>query len=149
MTDKSSPKEYQTKIDQISKRLKNLRAAPYKASATHADSIIIDANQSFADLVGYTCDELKGLNAWVLFPPESYPILMEKLQSKSQEPYQLMAHDRLCKPFPIEMYGVNHNSHGELTRTVYVRDITLQLAAEQELEKASKALDTMASGTKA
>lgn len=139
MTEDADIAALKSKIEDLSQHRDELANAPFAATATHTGSIIVEANQAFADLVNYTVDQLIGLNAWTLFPPESYPLLMQKLQTKSEKSYEVMAQDRHGKAFAIEMYGVNHEWKGEPARTVHVRDITERKAVEHELSKTKRA----------
>lgn len=138
MTETTSLDDLYGQIKTLKVRCTELEQAPFTATATHSGSIIVEANQAFADLVSYTRDELKGLNAWTLFPPESYPLLMQKLQTKSERPYEVMAQNKYGEPFMIEMYGTNHEYKGEPARTVHVRNISELHTLRQKLDQLEK-----------
>ncbi|MFC1673184.1 PAS domain S-box protein [Pseudomonadota bacterium] len=123
-------------------RYKRLLEASFEGIAIHIDSIIIEANEAFAQMTAYTREELIGLNAWTLFPEESHPVLIEKLKQRSEAPYEVIAQDKHLKPFPIEIRGKNFEIDGKIARVVAVRDISHQKVVEQELRQAKAALES-------
>lgn len=101
-----------------------LEAHPFSATALHVNSIIIEANQEFADMIGYALDAVAGLNAWLLFPPASFNLLMEKIKDNEIETYEVLAHDRTGREFPIQLKAENLSHKGEAARRVFVRDVS-------------------------
>ncbi|MFC1673698.1 PAS domain-containing protein [Pseudomonadota bacterium] len=94
------------------------------AVAIHFHSEIVDCNQQFFDLTGYTSDEVIGANAWMFFPPESIKILIEKIQEKSTDPYQVMAMKRDGEEYRVEITAQNIPLGGEEARAVLVRAVS-------------------------
>ncbi|MGD8483682.1 MAG: PAS domain S-box protein [Thioalkalispiraceae bacterium] len=95
----------------------------YPAIAIHSNSTIFACNQVLADYTGYSMDELEGMNAWKLFPPESATVLMENLQCQSEQPYQVKARHKDGSLFEIELKATNFELSGEPVRAVLVRRV--------------------------
>lgn len=141
MTNNKTIDALQRELEESERRYKRLLEASFEGIAIHIDSIIIEANEAFAELTGYTREELVGLNAWTLFPQESHQILIEKLKQSAEEPYEVIAQDKQLNPFPIEIRGKNFEIDGKLARVVAVRDVSQLKAVERELRRAKTELE--------
>ena len=93
----------------------------YDAVAIHASSSIITANSAACEMFGYTLQELTGMNAWLLFSPESGSTLMAQLIKRSTEPYQVIARHKDGSTFPVELKGHNFVLDDEQLRSVLIR----------------------------
>lgn len=94
-----------------------MRRAGYEAFVVHFNGLIVEANRAFADLIECPVDEVIGLNAFELYPPESVRIVLQKLREGSQEPYEVMGMTRKGRPFPVRIWGMNFRM-GELAGRV-------------------------------
>ena len=54
----------------------------YEGVALHTSSIIVAANDAVCNMFGYSEEEVIGMNAWLLFSPESAQIIMQHLVEK-------------------------------------------------------------------
>ena len=95
----------------------------YPAVAVHTKSILIEVNRQAAEMFGYAVDELIGLNAWLLFPPESVEALTRHLMTLSEEAYQVMARRKDGSLFKVELKGKDTVVAGEPIRTVLLKKI--------------------------
>lgn len=109
---------------QLTKAGYSLQGIPnkdYQGIAIHSDSSIVYANPYVCEMFGYSEDEMPGLNAWLLFSPESGPILMEHIAQRSEEPYQVLARHKNGEVFPVTLKGHNFMLEGEELRAVLIR----------------------------
>jgi len=95
----------------------------YQAVLFHSSSTIITANQAMAELTGYSRAELEGFNAWSLFPPQSAAIVTEKLQTKSEQPYQVLVRRKDGSLAMMELKGINMEVAGEHVRAILARPV--------------------------
>lgn len=95
----------------------------YTAIGIHSNSTIFACNQALADMTGYSIDELEGMNAWRLFPPESSELLMQNLKTMSEVPYQVAALKKDGTKYEIELKGINFDLSGDVARAVLIKEI--------------------------
>ncbi|MHC4952106.1 MAG: PAS domain S-box protein, partial [Planctomycetota bacterium] len=62
-------------------RFERLAEASFEGILIHEKGVIIESNQQFADMIGYSLEELKGFNGLDLFTPESQEMAREKIAS--------------------------------------------------------------------
>lgn len=110
-------------LDKTGFDLQRLLEPGYQVVAVHTCSTVVTANATACAMFGYELDELIGLNAWLLFSPESAPILMEHLVKRSQEPYQAVARHKDGSHFRIELKGNNFMFGDEELRSVQIRKL--------------------------
>jgi PAS domain S-box-containing protein len=96
----------------------------YEAVVLHSNSTIITGNHAAATLTGYAVEEMNGINAWTLFPPQSVNILMQKLAEGTEEPYQILAKRRNGQIIRIEIKGINFQLQAEPVRAVLLKQIS-------------------------
>jgi PAS domain S-box-containing protein len=120
----------------------------------HENGIILDANQAFLDLFGFTSLESiigrSGVEI-IRFTPVSKQKIIESLKSNSSIPIDVMIEKEDGTFIYAETQGKEITFNGKNTRLVYMRDITKRKLAEQELLKSVEthkmALDVSKAGT--
>lgn len=100
----------------------------------HKDGVFIEANRQFADMFGYTPDEIKGLDGFSLFAPECRQFVREKIASGYEGIYQAMGLRKDGAQFPIEVRAQKCRLDGRDVRIAACRDITEPKKAEAELK---------------
>lgn len=96
---------------------------PYEAILIHSQSTIITGNEAAARLVGCTVADLLGMNAWTLFPRASATTVMEKLTSRDESPYQVIARRLDGTEIRVELKGIETELAGEPVRVVLLREV--------------------------
>jgi PAS domain S-box-containing protein len=118
----------QERVARLQKHLKGhieqAQSDEYPGVAVHTKSILIDANPQAAEMFGYTINEIIGLNAWLLFPPESVEALTKHLMTQSEEAYQVVAKRKDGSRFKLELKGKDAVVAGEPIRTVLMKEVT-------------------------
>lgn len=107
----------------ISVELDDYLTSEYQAVALHAQSTVVDCNPAAAELFGYSVEEIIGINAWALFSVESASLIMEKLVSKSEEPYRVIGKKKDETEFNVEIKGQELTLNNEALRLVLLRKI--------------------------
>lgn len=95
----------------------------YDGIAFHSSSILIYADKGAADLFGYSEEEIPGMNSWLFFKPESAPIIMQHLVSKSTDPYRVKAVRKDKTEFEVELKGKDFEIDGEPIRAVLMKKV--------------------------
>lgn len=116
-------KQLKKALNARSVKAEDLLKDGYTAIGIHSNSTIFACNQGLADLTGYSVDELEGMNAWRLFPPESSEILMQNLKAMSETPYQVTAVKKDGSKYEVELKGINFELAGDIVRAVLIKEI--------------------------
>lgn len=124
----------QTDIDEL------LRTLPYKAFIKHRGGYIEDVNQAFADMFGYSKDELLNQNIFDLgiLTELSVEIVRKNIKIAEPHTYEIIAKRSNGSVFPVEVIGRNCDGETPPTRVAILRDLT-PAKFEQSLLQEDKA----------
>lgn len=98
----------------------------------HSDSTIFAANKVLTEFLGYTEQELIGLNAWLLFDMSSAQVVKEKLARKSEECYQAVCCRKDRSKTLVELCAENIEVAGYPCRAISARVIEDDFSPESE-----------------
>ncbi|GAB4575357.1 MAG: hypothetical protein Kow0077_26460 [Anaerolineae bacterium] len=104
----------------------------------HRDGIVIDANETLATMFGYPLDALIGSDALQLATPESRPVVMEAIRTRSTQPYRAVGLRRDGSTFPAEIVGRDLVVNGQPVRLAVIRDMTAIDAATEQLARSER-----------
>jgi PAS domain S-box-containing protein len=126
-------------LKESQERYETLSGLTFEGIILHDQGVVIDLNNSFAEMFGYERDDLIGENVILKFIPEEYhSIIMENIIKKSASPYEVMARRRSGEIFPIEIEARVVDYKDQALRVTAVRDITERKAAEEEKKELEK-----------
>ncbi|MFB2833390.1 PAS domain-containing protein [Floridanema evergladense] len=94
---------------------------------------IIDANPGFAEIFGYSLEEVIGKSAVDFLTPESLEILLSKMESQYEQPYELTGIRKDGTLIHLEVVGKQARYQGRTVRVSAARDISDRKRAEIEL----------------
>jgi two-component system, cell cycle sensor histidine kinase and response regulator CckA len=124
-------------------RLRMLSSIATEGVMIHRDGVIIDANQAFANLIGasgpHELIAKSGLDI-IGFTPVSRAIIVELMQSMSEEPADIEIERPDGSKIPAETWSRNTTFRGQPARLVYMRDITERRRTEEELKRNERRL---------
>ncbi len=114
--------------------------------AIHQDGKIVFTNQAFARILGYSVDELEGIEVIDLIVPEDRNVVMETLRKRRAGENILLEHEvrGLHKDgqLPIlNIRGAVIEYEGRSATVAIVRDVTLQREAENTLRLVQYSID--------
>jgi len=110
----------------------------------HDRGKIIDANNQFADMVGYDQSELIGQSAMNFIAPQSRELVQNKIASGFQGAYKAFAINKNGTVIPVECQVKSIQSDGHSHRVVAIRDITKQIQSEISIKKSREQLRNLA-----
>ena len=122
-------------------RFRALSSMTSEGIMIHEGGVILDANQTFAELVGYSNpDTLIGKNGLEITPftPESRQRVLANSRAGSTSTYEV----ELVKPdgsvLPAETQGKEITYRGRLARLIFMRDITERKRAARALRESEE-----------
>jgi PAS domain S-box-containing protein len=130
-------------------RYKKLSQVTIEGICFHDHGEILDANDSFLNMFGYTLAELAGKNSIdFLITPEDQPIVHKNASTGFARPYEVMARRKDGSLFPVEIEGRNTRYLDKSVRVAAFRDITERRRTEEKLSQVQKmeAIGTLAGG---
>jgi len=141
--DVSARKEAEKQLKESEERYKLLSNITFEGIFLHNNGIIVDANQSLADMVGYDLDELIGKNIILLVVlPEYHQRVATALKNEETTPYEVLARRKDGSLFFAEVEARMVHYNGEWLRVTAARDITWRKEAEKKLRENEEELDT-------
>lgn len=96
------------------------------------DGRVLDSNEAFAELLGYSRAEVLGKTALDFTTPESGARVMEHIRSGATEAYEVVAVRKNGSQFPCEIHGKSLVRHGRSARLTVFRDLTASHRAADE-----------------
>jgi PAS domain S-box-containing protein len=111
-------------------RLRCFFDAAFEGIILHEGGIILDVNKPFADMLGCTVAEVVGRDGMDFAAPQSRDLIMQKIRSGDERPYETFARRKDGSIFPIEVCGKNLTYHGRSVRVTAIRDLTERRRSE-------------------
>ncbi|MBI9089727.1 MAG: PAS domain S-box protein [Desulfobacterium sp.] len=128
-------KKAESSLRESEARFRALHNASFGGITIHDKGTILECNQGLSEITGYSVDELIGMNGLRLIAEQSRPMVMDKILSGYEEPYEAIGLLKNGEEYPIRLEGRNIPYKGKSVRTVEFRDVTEQKKAEQDREK--------------
>ncbi|MDY0190532.1 MAG: ATP-binding protein [Desulfuromonas sp.] len=123
----------QENLQSSEERFKKLSSLTFEGIMLHNDAIVLDTNDSLAQLFGYTIDEIIGSNAIeLLFTSEAHPQLYASFAANVAPPLELIAQKKDGTLFPVEVESRDVHTEADHFVVTAVRDISERKQAEQQ-----------------
>jgi len=117
-------------------RYRSLSKVTEEGIIFHHKGLVVDLNDSCAEIFGYERSELIGKNAIeIIALPEYQDIIYRNVASGYGQPYEVKARRKDGTIFPIEIQGKEARYKGEVLRVASIRDITEKKRVEKESRK--------------
>ena len=100
--------------------------------------VIIEANEPFAKMYGYTHEEVIGMNIAKFIDSESLDIVVENIKNNSREVQETVVLKKDGTKFLVETNGINTTYQGGNVRMTAMRDVSEEKKLEKEKEKLQK-----------
>lgn len=129
ITERKKAEEF---LQESEERFRKLSDSTIEGIVIHEKGIIVDANQSYARMFGYEISEVIGKNTQEFVAPEFREIVLEKVITESEEPYEAVGLKKDGTTIIVEVIGKSITYHGRRMRVAVLRDITERKKAEEE-----------------
>jgi PAS domain S-box-containing protein len=116
-------------------RFRALSNAAFEGIAFTEQGVVIDANQQFAEMLGYELDEIQGMDVSKLVAPEDRELVRSGILVGKEEPYSHRALRKDGTTIFVQVRPRMMPINGRPMRVTAVRDITEQVQAEAEREQ--------------
>lgn len=134
-------KRIEEELKESEERFRTLQQASFGGIGMHDNGIIIDCNQGLCDITGYSREELIGHNGLELIAPEWRAMVMEKIVSGAEKPYDVEGIQKDGTRYFLEVQAKNIPYQGKMIRVTEFRNITdRKLAEEKIMEQNAKLL---------
>ncbi|MCF7911427.1 MAG: PAS domain S-box protein [Candidatus Cloacimonetes bacterium] len=142
--DVSARKSVEQKLRESEERFKFLTQATFEGIVVHKNGIVLDANDAFIKMCGYTRKEAIGKYLLDYIPGmKDRARILINIVKTSTEPYIVQARREDGSMFMAELEAKGVKQMGKSVRIVAVRDVTERLKSEDELRIAHKKLRVM------
>jgi two-component system sensor histidine kinase/response regulator len=129
-------------LKESEERYRSLSAVTLEGICFHDNGIVIDVNDSFAGMFGYTREEVLGLNVIDLIRDEQdRERVRQKIVAGDTRPYEVTAHRKDNTAFPVEIEGRPATHLGRNVRVASLRDITERKQAETAMQRLNEELE--------
>lgn len=127
-------------------RFQRLSEAAFEGIVISRNGVVVDANDQFCEMSGYTYDEVVGLHIFEFAHPDYKEIVKRNVKNNYEEPYEGLALRKDGSSFPVELRGRNLPDG---TRLSAVRDLTSYKEAEKNLREAKEKFENLVEVTRA
>lgn len=141
-------KRIEEELKESEVRFRTLQQASFGGIGMHDKGIIIDCNQGLCDITGYSREELLGHNGLELIAPECRDLVMEKILSGFEKPYDVEGIHKNGTRYFLEVHAKNLPYQGKMIRVTEFRDITPRKLAEEKIMEQNAKLVAITSDLK-
>jgi PAS domain S-box-containing protein len=134
-------KKIEKSLKESQERFKKLSNLTFEGIVIHNKGTVIDINQSFVNMFGYSRDELIGKNVIQLLIPEKYrSVVKENIHRNYANPYEIKARRKDGTFIPVEIEAKDIKNNNQEFRVAAIREITERKKAESQLKKSNERL---------
>ncbi len=138
-------KQAELELAEVAERFKSLHNASFGGIAIHDKGIILECNHGLSEMTGYSLCELIGMDGLLLIAKESREMVMNKIVTAYEKPYEAIGLRKNGEQFPLQLEARNVPFKGKNVRTVEFRDITERKQADEALRKSEAIKNTIVS----
>jgi PAS domain S-box-containing protein len=147
--DISERKQAEDELRDSEERLKRFYDAAFEGICITDKGMIVDSNNRFAEIFGYSKDELIGREVAELIFPEDKQFVTRMQKEESEEPYEHRAVHRDGSTLYFEVRGQAFPLEGKIVRATAIHDITQRKRSEQARRDKEVELDSLLSNVDA
>jgi len=107
----------------------------------HDEGVVLDVNEKYASMFGYTREELLGTDILAKIAPSHRGTVEEHILMKNERPYEAVGLRKDGSTFPIRIHVTTIPFRGKRVRAAAVRDLTERKQTEEALILANQRLN--------
>lgn len=134
-------KRAEVALQESEARFRALVDAMFEGTIIHENSTILEANPGFAQMFGYSLEEVIGKSGADFLLPESYQTLLAHINNQDEEPYEVIGVRKDGSLINLEVVGKQSFYQGQSVRVSALRDITDRKQAEMALQQLNAELE--------
>jgi PAS domain S-box-containing protein len=138
VSDITGRKEAERELQESEERFRRLAQATVEGIIIIDKGIILDANENYAAMLGYTLEEIIGRPVDAFVAPESRELVTDQIREKREQPYESKALRKDGAIVEIEAVGKSIPWHGRQVRVTAIRDITGRKRMEEALRESEE-----------
>ncbi|TAJ08793.1 MAG: PAS domain S-box protein [Nitrospirae bacterium] len=120
------------RLRETQSRYRNIIEATFDAIAIHENGVILEANEAYAKMFGYTVPEVIGKHVLDFVAPESRTLVSESVREALEAPYEAVKVRKDGTLLFCEVISRTYEYQGRKARLAAIRDITARKKAEAE-----------------
>ncbi|MBB6454830.1 diguanylate cyclase (GGDEF)-like protein/PAS domain S-box-containing protein [Salirhabdus euzebyi] len=114
--------------------LSNMMNEPYEGMILHDAGVIVDCDNSFAQMLGYTKNELMHQSIFKLVDRNYIGVLKENMNKYHEGPYQLKGIKKTGETIYVEVLPQPYPDGNRVLRIAVVRDVTERVKNEKQIQ---------------
>jgi PAS domain S-box-containing protein len=126
------------KLKVSEERFKRLSETLFEAIMIHRKGEILDANQKFLDMFGYTSQEIPFVNGLKLFAPQSQDLIRKNVASGYEGIYEVLGVKKDGTNFPVEIQARESVVDGVAVRIVAIKDLNRRREMQRQIVESEK-----------
>ena len=143
-TDIDELMEMQCKLEESKNRYKTLTNATFEGIEISSSGIIMDCNKTLCDMMKCSIDEIIGKPFMDFVAEESKEFVTGKVkEGKNEDSFKYHAVKKDGVVFPVEIRSRKIEAGGKKIRVTAIRDISLQIKAEEEILRREETLQNI------
>lgn len=123
-----------SKVKDVKRQMNDLIQGSYEGMVLHDQGIIIDCDETFSRMFGYTTNEMIRKNVFDLVEEKSYSKLKDMLGDYPESPYQMTGCRKDGSIIHVEILAHPYPFEGKLLRGALIRDVTERVEHEKRIE---------------
>ena len=144
LQDITERKQAEEALRESEARFRRLSDATFEAVAIHKSGVLLNANDQYFKMFGYTPDELLGKQVLPLtVAPEVLDDMMKQVENGGLGPYETIGVRKDGTRFPMEIRVREIEDEGQRIRVGAIRDITERKLAEATIARERQLLRTL------
>lgn len=147
VTDITERKLAERALQESEERFRCLSEASFEGIVVNDQGRHLVVNAAFVAMMGYSYQETTRMTAFDFTAPECHELVMEKIRSGDEQPYEAVGVRKDGSRFPVEIRGCNMPYQGRMVRVIAVRDITERKQAERALRESEKRFRRLSEAT--
>jgi len=141
--DISQRQDAERELRESEERFRRFSQASFEGIVVSRDGVIIDANEHLSNILGYSMDELRGMEIRRFIHPEDWPWVVASLTEKPGLPYEVRTIHKDGHVGVAEVRGLDAPASGGAVRITAVHDISHLKRAEAELRRHREHLEEL------
>lgn len=133
----------ESQLIESEERFKRLSEAAYEGIVIHDKGIILDANETFCTMFGYTVDELINTNGIDLAYGETKQLIIQKIETKDTLPFDGVMEKKNGQKIDVSIRGREIPYKGKTAVVASIRDISFEKEAIRKIKEGKEQFETV------